>query len=133
MIIVTGFCYINVQFHPIQIIHHLISFMQIVQSYWYCVFYRQISIKPPDLGISGFYSKFGDWLKYHVILLPNMGLNVYHLIVELEGLQPSGLYIHEQMYIAFPSSLVPSSPGTAYHQKYVRTVPSASSRQGLGL
>jgi len=24
---------------------------------------------------------------------------VYHLIVELDGLQPSGLYIHEQMYI----------------------------------
>ena len=47
-----------------------------------------------------------------------------------EGLQPSGLYIHEQMYIAFPSSPVPSSPGTAYHQKYVRPVPSASSRQG---
>jgi hypothetical protein len=43
----------------------------------------------------------------------------YQLIVDLEGLQPSGLYIHEQMYISFPSSLVPSSPGTAYHQKYV--------------
>jgi hypothetical protein len=40
----------------------------------------------------------------------------YQLIVELEGLQPSGLYIHEQMYITFPSSLVPSSPVTAYHQ-----------------
>jgi hypothetical protein len=51
-------------------------------------------------------------------------------IKKLEGLQPSGLYIHEQMYISFPSSLVPSSPGTAYHQKYVRPVPSASSRQG---
>jgi len=32
----------------------------------------------------------------------------YHLIVELEALQHSGRYIHEQMYIiAFPSSLVP--------------------------
>jgi len=39
------------------------------------------------------------------------------------GLQPSGLYIHEQMYIAFPSSLLPSSPGTAYHQMYIRPVP----------
>jgi hypothetical protein len=29
----------------------------------------------------------------------------YQLIVELEVLQPSGLYIHEQMYIAF---LLPS-------------------------
>jgi len=33
------------------------------------------------------------------------------------------------MYIAFPSSLVPSSPGTAYQQMYVRPVRSASSRQ----
>jgi hypothetical protein len=43
----------------------------------------------------------------------------YQLIAEQEGLQPSGLYIHEQMYIVFPSSLIPSSPGTAYHQMYV--------------
>ena len=58
----------------------------------------------------------------------------YQLIVELEGLRPSGLYIHEQMYlyIAFPSSLIPSSPGTVYHQMYmyVRPVLLASSRHG---
>jgi hypothetical protein len=54
----------------------------------------------------------------------------YQLIVELEGLQPSRLYIHEQMYITFPSSLVPSSPGTAYNQMYVRPILSASPRQG---
>jgi hypothetical protein len=31
--------------------------------------------------------------------------------------------IHEQMYVAFLSFHVPSSLGTAYHQKYVRPVP----------
>ena len=42
-------------------------------------------------------------------------IHAEHLLIpaEQEGLQPSGLYIHEQMYMVFPSSLVPSSPGTA--------------------
>ena len=44
----------------------------------------------------------------------------------------SGRYIHEQMYIAFHSFLVPSSPGTAYHQQYVKPVPLASSMQVQG-
>jgi hypothetical protein len=44
-----------------------------------------------------------------------VGIHAEHLLIpaEQEGLQLSGLYIHEQMYIVFPSSLVPSSPGTA--------------------
>ena len=39
------------------------------------------------------------------------------------------IYTRADVY-RFPSSLVPSSPGTAYHQMYVRPVLSASSRQG---
>ena len=63
-----------------------------------------------------------------------MMYKIIHALVEIRAenlhIPSSGRYTHDQMYIAFPSSLVPSSTGTAYHQKYVMPVPSASSRQG---
>jgi hypothetical protein len=40
------------------------------------------------------------------------------------------LYIQMLMYIDILSSRVPSSPGTPYHQLYVKSTPLTSSRQG---
>ena len=58
-------------------------------------------------------------------------IHAEHLLIPADS-RTRGIagYIHEQVYITFPSSLVQSSHGTAYHQMYVRLILSASSRQG---
>ena len=56
----------------------------------------------------------------------------HHQTTEPEIMQPTENCIQMLMYIDILSSRVPSSPGTPYHQLYVKSTPLTSSRQDQG-